>query len=126
MRNNIIKRIILKKAENTFLSSGKDTDILLTEIKTLLGLITLMRIIYERNILTHFSTDSLHYTPFFKIMTCYRFHLLQKFLYLRGNANYSYDPNDGKRNCCHQACPFNNMKLSHKLVSIINHINESL
>ena len=37
-------------------------------------------------------------------MICDRFHLLQKFLCFSAKANSSYDPNDGKRGCCHQVC----------------------
>ena len=33
-------------------------------------------------------------------MICDRFHLLQVFLHFKGKANFSYDPNDGKRGFC--------------------------
>ena len=48
-------------------------------------------------------------------MTCDRFHLLQEFLHFNGKANSSYDPNDGRRGCCHQVCLFTDMKLCCKL-----------
>ena len=48
-------------------------------------------------------------------MTCDRFHFLQLFLHFSGKANSSYDPNDGRRGCCHQVCLFTDMKLSRKL-----------
>ena len=35
-------------------------------------------------------------------MTCDRFHFLQEFLHFNGKANSSYDPNDGRRGCCHK------------------------
>lgn len=79
------------------------------------GLITWIRIIYKVYFLMHLFTDSLYYTKFFEVMTCDRFQILQKFLPFNGNANCSYDPNDGNRNCCHQVFPFNNMKLGRKL-----------
>ena len=48
-------------------------------------------------------------------MTYDRFHLLQEFLHFSGEANSRYDPNDGRRGCCHQVCPFTNMKSCCKL-----------
>ena len=48
-------------------------------------------------------------------MTCDRFHFLQLFLHFSGKANSSYDPNDGRRGCCHQVCLFTDMKLFRKL-----------
>ena len=48
-------------------------------------------------------------------MTCDRFHLLQEHLHLSGKANSSYDPNHGRIGCCHQVCPFIDMKLCCKL-----------
>ena len=44
-------------------------------------------------------------------MTCDRFHLLQEFLQFDGKVNSRYDPNDGKRGCCHQVWLFTDMKL---------------
>ena len=48
-------------------------------------------------------------------MTCDRFHLLQQFFHFNCKANSSYDPNDGKRGCCHPVCLFIDMKLCRKL-----------
>ena len=48
-------------------------------------------------------------------MTCDIFNFLQEFLHLNGKANSSYDPNDGRRGCCHQVCLFTDMKLCRKL-----------
>ena len=50
-----------------------------------------------------------------KVMTCDRFHFLQKLLHFTGKGNSSYDPNDGRRGCCHQICLFTDVKLCHKL-----------
>ena len=55
------------------------------------------------------------YSNFSKVLTCDRFHLLQKFLHINGNTNSSYGPNNGKINCCHQVCPSAVMKLCCKL-----------
>ena len=48
-------------------------------------------------------------------MTCNRFHLLQEFLHFSGKGNFSYDPNDEKRGCCHQVYLFTDMKLCRNL-----------
>ena len=48
-------------------------------------------------------------------MTCDTFYFLQGFLHFNGKANSSYDPNDGRRGCCHQVCFFTYLKLCRKL-----------
>ena len=48
-------------------------------------------------------------------MTCDRFHLLQEILHFSGKENFSYDPNDGRRDYYHQLSSFSNMKLCRKL-----------
>ena len=101
MQNNIKKNV--KKANRTYLSSGID------------ALIILMGIIYTPNILNQWFTVSLYDTPTFQKLICDRFHFLQEFLHFSGKANSSYDPNDGRRGCCHQVCLFTDMKLFRKL-----------
>ena len=48
-------------------------------------------------------------------MTRDRFHLLQKYLRFNGNADSSYDSNDGKRGRCQQICLFTETKRCCKL-----------
>ena len=51
----------------------------------------------------------------FKSYVSDRFHLLEEFLQFNGQANSSFDPNDGKRGCCHQVFLFTDVKLCRKL-----------
>ena len=53
-----------EKANDAYLSSGIDIDIL--EIKKFFNLIIFMGIIYKSNIVKHRFTDSLYYTPTFQ------------------------------------------------------------
>ena len=55
---------MFEKAKSTYLVPETDTDII--EIKKFFGLIILMGIIYKPNVLKHWSTDSLYYTPTFQ------------------------------------------------------------
>ena len=55
-------------------------------------------------------------------MTCDRFLLLQEFLHFNDKANSSHDPNDWRRGCYHQVCPFTDMKLYCK----VNHPKKQL
>ena len=75
-----------------------------------------MGLIYTPNILKHWFTDSLYDTSTFQKLWRDRFNLLQEFLHFNGKANFTYDPNDGKRGCCRQVPLWNfDMKLCHKL-----------
>ena len=65
------------------------------EISALLGILTLMRIIYKPRVAMYWSSDELLCTPIFKsLMTRDRFLLLVKFLHFADNTNYdASDPN---------------------------------
>ena len=91
-------------AQNSYLSLWEATTV--PEMKTFIGVILLMGIIYKPQIPLYWSTDPLYNTPIFsEIMNRNRFYLLLKFFHFNDNEDPNYNANDEKRDRLHKVRP---------------------
>ena len=75
-------------------------------MRTFIGLIFLMGIIYKPSIPMYWSTDELYHTPIFqKAMSRNRFQLILKFFHCNDNNNPQYDANDENRDRLYKVRP---------------------
>ena len=79
-------------------------DVAHNELKTFIGLLLLMGIIYKPSIRMYWSLDTIYSTPIFsQVMKRDRFELIMKFLHF--NDNSTYDATDEDRDRLHKVRP---------------------
>ena len=77
------------------------------EIKTFIGIVLLMGIIYKLQLPMYWSTDTLYNTPIFsEMINRNRFYLILKFFHFNNNEDTNYNPNDENRDRLHKVHPF--------------------
>ena len=90
--------------QNLCLSSWETTTV--PEMKTFIGVILLMGIIYKPQIPLYWSTDPLYNTPIFsEIMNRNRFYLLLKLFHFNDNEDPNYNANDENCDRLHKVRP---------------------
>ena len=92
-------------AQNSYLSLWEATTV--PEMKTFIGVILLMGIIYKTQIFLYWSTDPFYNTPIIsEIMNRNRFYLLLlKFFHFNDNEDTNYNANDENRDRLHKVGP---------------------
>jgi len=79
-------------------------DVTHNEMKTFIGLLLLMGVIYKPSIRMYWSLDTIYSTPIFsQVMKRDRFELIMKFLHF--NDNSTYDATDENRDRLHKVRP---------------------
>ena len=74
------------------------------EIKTFLGVLLLMRIVYKPKMCMYWLKDALYSTPIFsEVMSCNCFELIMKFFHF--NDNSAYNPTEENRDSLHKVQP---------------------
>ena len=74
------------------------------EIKTFLGVLLLMGIVYKPKMCMYWLKDALYSTPIFsEVMSCNRFELIMKFFHF--NDNSTYNPTEENRDSLHKVQP---------------------
>ena len=97
--------------EHSYAQQWKPTDA--NEMKTFLGLIFLMGVVYKPRLSMYWSTDELYSTPIFsQVMTRDRFLVLLKFWHFADNMDPSYDVRDPNRDKLHKVRPLIDMMRS--------------
>ena len=92
----------LQKCTNSFL--GRWEPVTTNEIKTFLGVLLLMVIVYKPKMHMYWSKDALYSTPIFsEVMSRDHFELIMKFFHF--NNNSSYNPTDENCDCLHKVQP---------------------
>ena len=82
------------------------SDIDVEKMKTFIGILFLMEIIYKPAIPLYWSTDELFYTPNFSgAMTRNRFQIIMNFFHFNDNNDPSYDQNDEIRDRLNKVRP---------------------
>ena len=91
-------------SETSYTGSWQDVDEV--EMRTFIGLIFLMDIIYKPSIPMYWSTNELYHTPIFqKAMSRNWFQLSLKFFHCSDNNNPQYDANDENRDRLYKVRP---------------------
>ena len=94
--------------EHSNVKNWKETDT--HEMRTFLGVLLLMGIVYKPRMTLYWSTDEIFSTPIFsQVISRNRFFLLLKFLHFSNNDDPSFDPKDENRDRLHKVRPLINM-----------------
>ena len=94
----------LEASEKSYTDSWQDVDEV--EMRTFIGLIFVMGIIYKLSIPMYWFTDELYHIPIFqKAMSHNRFQLILKFFHCNDNNNPQHDANDENRNRLYKVRP---------------------
>ena len=77
------------------------------EIKTFIGILLLMGIIYKPQLTRYWSTDALYNTQIFsEAINRNRFYLILKFFHFSNTEDPNYNPNNKNQDCLHKVHPF--------------------
>ena len=94
--------------EHSNVQDWKETDT--HEMRTFLGVLLLMGIVYKPRMTMYWSTDEIFSTPIFsQVISRNRFFLLLKFLQFSNNDDPFFDPKDENRDRLHKVRPLINM-----------------